>query len=705
MSFYHVCLHYPDALKPGFPTLRTLLDSPRVAVQLATLTVMLEFCIANPSNFVTMIPKFFKMLEQKAESWITIKVIQILTVLASAEPRLPKKLVQIYSNLVDASASVSVVYEVCRSMVQTRLTSPSLLQLTINRLQSYINSGNQDVRFLFLEAMMGLLKLSPKAAAQNRELISDCLDSEDESQRLMALELLGSMTNAKNVDKIVAKMFQHFQTAVTIRFRNQIITTVIEICSRDDYKLVTNFDWYISVLLDFVTESGFTCYKIVADQFLDLALRVPSTRQRLAKEMPVVFEKNCEYPDTTPLLLAAAHMIGEYCAISVVFDRVIGDRLMTCAERVQQAFLTAAVKFFVRCKPKPKQLVDRVRSFAKSPIASLQVDAIAYAMLCEQLLADAEACDALSQYMQEQDNAMDEEPVAEIAQPREFAEPDDLFTEPAEEAAVPKVPQKKPPPKKKAARPKKNAQKKSEDTVVLKKSRTKAAEPRPDTPAADARTVLGAIGANSVLRVDLQAVSSQGNQLSLELLVTNLAAAPLTLIDVQLTHAQTYKAIDVASISGEIAPNASHTHTIVIEVVKPPKPLMIRAIFTPVSCGGECLESRIRIFPSYFLKAAKPDAFPVDDCVHGHSVQTKLKVTPLECIKAIVKVLRSKMVRDTASKTVNLYATASYGASVLTNFACDGTSATITLKSSVAELTDSLVREIDMTLKSLSRSK
>jgi AP-3 complex subunit delta-1 len=203
---------------------------------------MLEFCVANPANFVAMIPKFFKILEVKADPWITIKVIQILTVLASAEPRLPKKLVQTYSDLIDTSSSVSVIYEVCRSMVLTRLTNTSLLQLTINRLQSYINSGNQDQRFLFLAAMMGLLKLSPKAAAQNRELISGCLDSEDESQRLMALELLGSMTNAKNVDKIVAKMFQHFQTAVTVRFRNQIITTVIEICSRDDYKLVADFD-------------------------------------------------------------------------------------------------------------------------------------------------------------------------------------------------------------------------------------------------------------------------------------------------------------------------------------------------------------------------------------------------------------------------------------------------------------------------------
>jgi hypothetical protein len=47
-SFYRLCLYYPDALKPGFPTLRNLLENSRPAITLATLSVMLELCIANP---------------------------------------------------------------------------------------------------------------------------------------------------------------------------------------------------------------------------------------------------------------------------------------------------------------------------------------------------------------------------------------------------------------------------------------------------------------------------------------------------------------------------------------------------------------------------------------------------------------------------------------------------------------------------------
>jgi hypothetical protein len=202
MAFYHLCLHHSTALKEGFPTLRTLLDNPRRSVVLATLTVLLELYIANPQNFIQMIPKNFKMLEGRSDIWITIRIVQILTVLASVETRLPKKLIQPFSDIIDSSSSDPLIYEVCRSMIQIRLIQPSVMQITIHRLQGYINAGDQDVRFLFLTVFMGLLKLSPKAALQNRELIGDCLDSEDENQRLIALELLASMTNSKNIDKI-----------------------------------------------------------------------------------------------------------------------------------------------------------------------------------------------------------------------------------------------------------------------------------------------------------------------------------------------------------------------------------------------------------------------------------------------------------------------------------------------------------------------
>jgi hypothetical protein len=89
-AFYHICLTYPEALKPGFPTLRTLLDDSNRSVVLATLNVLYEIFLANSQNFIQMVPTFFTMLESKSIDWILIRIIQILGILGTVEPRLEK---------------------------------------------------------------------------------------------------------------------------------------------------------------------------------------------------------------------------------------------------------------------------------------------------------------------------------------------------------------------------------------------------------------------------------------------------------------------------------------------------------------------------------------------------------------------------------------------------------------------------------------
>jgi hypothetical protein len=525
---------------------------------------------------------------------------------------------------------------------------------------------------------MRILKLNPKLAAQNREIVAECLDAEDESLKMIALELLGSMTNGKNVDKIVAKMFAHYQTAVTIRFRNQIITTIIELCSGEDYKLVSDFDWYISVLLDFINESGFTCYRVIADQFLDLAARVPATRPRLAKEMAVVFEKNCEYKDTWPLLLAAAHIIGEYSPTSIAFDKIIGGPLMECNERVQQAFLTAALEFFLRCQPKPRHLIEKIKAFTASTYASVQLDSRAYAALVNELLQDQETCDALTEYVQAQIVAADKDD-APIEPPEGLNAPNELFEnldEVEELGGAGSAPSPK-------ANPPKRKRKPSSASTE-------------DEPA-----YLQELGRNAGSTVSLDSVDADSRQLSLELVIENHSQETLTTVDVQMTDSAVCRAVDVPAFTKEVPPEAKGIHRITIDCEKPALPQVVRFIITPVASGGDSLSGRLRIFPSYFLAPAKPDSFPLEKCVHEREIVVKLKATAPVCLKRLTGLLRSKVVPDKATKTVKFYAKTSYGEFVFVSFACDAKVASVSVRSTLAELTDSLATEIDMSLKAL----
>jgi hypothetical protein len=50
VTFYHICLRYPDALRPGFSPLRARLDGTDLLVVLAALAVMSELCGHNMQN-------------------------------------------------------------------------------------------------------------------------------------------------------------------------------------------------------------------------------------------------------------------------------------------------------------------------------------------------------------------------------------------------------------------------------------------------------------------------------------------------------------------------------------------------------------------------------------------------------------------------------------------------------------------------------
>ena len=304
MTFYHICLRYTDALRPGFIPLRARLDDQDTSVVFSALTVMSELCAHNVNNFVGLIPKFHKMLETSESNWVTLRLIHLLRMLSGVEPRLPKKLIAPFTTILATTSSVTVLFECVRTIIEIPITNAVLLTYATQNMQKFLDNEDTNLRFLCLSLFIKLIEIQPRLVAQHRELITQCLDSNDEATRLLALDLLAALANDKTIDGIVARMYDHFKQSKSVTFKNQLLKRVIEICSKNDYDLVNDFEWYISVLMDFVIEGGFDCYDALAEQLLDLALRVPDTRERLVAEMGGLFE-NIEYKDATPLLLAA----------------------------------------------------------------------------------------------------------------------------------------------------------------------------------------------------------------------------------------------------------------------------------------------------------------------------------------------------------------------------------------------------------------
>ncbi|OHT14941.1 AP-3 complex subunit delta [Tritrichomonas foetus] len=355
MTFYHICLKYPDALRPGFTTLLSRLDDADTSVVFSALTVMSELCAHNVQNFVQLIPKFHKMLEASTSNWVTLRLIYIMRMLSAVEPRLPRKLIGPFTTILETTSSITVLFECVRTIIDIPITNTILLTYATNRMQSFLEHEDVNLRFLCLSLFIKLIEIQPKLVAQHKDLITKCLDSTDESTRLLALDLLAALANTKTIDGIVAKMFDHFKQSKSVLFKNQIFARVIDICSNNDYDLVNDFDWYITILMDFVAEGGFTCYDTLSEQLLDLALRVPDTRERLVEEMGGLFE-NVAYKDATSLLLAASHIIAEYATNSNQIEKVIFSLISETDERVQESCISTAFKLYLKAEGEEKMI-------------------------------------------------------------------------------------------------------------------------------------------------------------------------------------------------------------------------------------------------------------------------------------------------------------------------------------------------------------
>jgi hypothetical protein len=162
--------------------------------------------------------------------------------LACEEPRLPKKPITPFSTIIETTSSITILFECVQHIIRIPITNTVLLTYVTQRMQNFLEHQDPNLRF-----------------------ISQCLDSNDEPTRLLVLDLLMALANSKTIDGIASKIFSHFKGTATMSFKDLIVRRVLETCSQNNYAIVSDFDWYISVIGDFVEEGGFICFELVAD--------------------------------------------------------------------------------------------------------------------------------------------------------------------------------------------------------------------------------------------------------------------------------------------------------------------------------------------------------------------------------------------------------------------------------------------------------
>ncbi|EHH59040.1 hypothetical protein EGM_09040, partial [Macaca fascicularis] len=285
LIMYKVFLKYPESLRPAFPRLKEKLEDPDPGVQSAAVNVICELARRNPKNYLSLAPLFFKLMTSSTNNWVLIKIIKLAM------------LISLSSGMPNHSASI---------------------QLCVQKLRILIEDSDQNLKYLGLLAMSKILKTHPKSVQSHKDLILQCLDDKDESIRLRALDLLYGMVSKKNLMEIVKKLMTHVDKAEGTTYRDELLTKIIDICSQSNYQYITNFEWYISILVELTRLEGTRHGHLIAAQMLDVAIRVKAIRKFAVSQMSALLDSAHLLASSTQrngiceVLYAAAWICGEF---------------------------------------------------------------------------------------------------------------------------------------------------------------------------------------------------------------------------------------------------------------------------------------------------------------------------------------------------------------------------------------------------------
>uniref|UniRef100_A0A667YHU7 AP-3 complex subunit delta-1 n=1 Tax=Myripristis murdjan TaxID=586833 RepID=A0A667YHU7_9TELE len=348
LIMYKVFLKYPESLRPAFPRLKEKLEDPDPGVQSAAVNVICELARRNPKNYLSLAPLFFKLMTSSTNNWVLIKIIKLFGALTPLEPRLGKKLIEPLTNLIHSSDSELIVPLSCIAVLI------SLSSGMPNHSASHVVCV--IVKYLGLLAMSKILKTHPKSVQSHKDLILQCLDDKDESIRLRALDLLYGMVSKKNLMEIVKKLMLHVDKAEGTTYRDELLTKIIDICSQSNYQYITNFEWYISILVELTRLEGTRHGHLIASQMLDVAIRVKAIRAFAVAQMATLLDNahlltgNTQRNGICEVLYAAAWICGEFSEHLEnplqTLEAMLRPKVATLPGHIQAVYVQNAAKLF-----------------------------------------------------------------------------------------------------------------------------------------------------------------------------------------------------------------------------------------------------------------------------------------------------------------------------------------------------------------------
>ncbi|KAI4659594.1 uncharacterized protein J4E79_006129 [Alternaria viburni] len=430
VTLYRLALVYPETLRPAWPKIkeRLLDDNEDASVTAAIVNVVCELGWRRPQDFLPLAPRLFDLLVEGGNNWMAIKLIKLFATLTPLEPRLIKKLLPPLTKIIRETSAMSLLYECISGIIQGGILEAvegtaegeEVAKLCVGKLRGMmIIEGDANLKYVALLAFEKIVTSHPYLVSQQQDVILECIDDPDISIRMRALDLVVGMVNADNLTAIVGRLMRQLRNAPIASaasdpnndrgrltgispygdddsdaeenlpqheqksdqppplpddYRISVIRRILEMCSRDTYSNIADFEWYIDVLTQLVRVSPATKATSVMEEeeeiehsddigggigheLQNVAIRVKSVRSEAidaAQSLVLVDRRDQMFPASgnggQGVLEYAGWLVGEYANYLTrpepVMTSLLHPSSLQLSSRTLAVYLQAIPKVF-----------------------------------------------------------------------------------------------------------------------------------------------------------------------------------------------------------------------------------------------------------------------------------------------------------------------------------------------------------------------
>ena len=383
VSLYRLALVYPETLRVAWPKIKEhLLDvKESSSVTHACVNVVCELGWRRPQDFLSLAPRLFELLTSDKNNWMSIKIIKLFAVLTPLEPRLVKKLVRPLTKILRETSAMSLLYECISGIIQGGILDGAesgvdvdeVADLCISKLRGMIVlEGDPNLKYVALLAFNKIVGSHPKFISQQQDVIMACLDDPDISIKMQALELVSGMVDSDNLQQVVNRLMKQLANAPILsangsedpaegentdleqrlvpdkrgseiaplpdEYRHEIVSRILDMCSSNTYANITDFEWYIEILVHLVrhlpsdptdSESNERLSSAndrslgsrIGSQLIDIAVRVKELRldaTQAAEKLVLISNRSIVFATHAggqgQILKSAAWICGEFAS-------------------------------------------------------------------------------------------------------------------------------------------------------------------------------------------------------------------------------------------------------------------------------------------------------------------------------------------------------------------------------------------------------